>query len=127
MTSISKSGSRLVLQTLKRLHKAFGRDGETVALHLKDLSKSKELGYCEPTESGWRITVDSTIPEDYVLLLLVHEYAHAMTPAWEKEIHGPAFGVAYAAAYRFVFENTEVRRHTTRSGPVTLVADAGDV
>ena len=55
----------------------------------------------------FRIAISDTLPYQFQLWVLVHEWAHAL--AWHTEDHphvedhGPEFGLAYAKAYQVVF------------------------
>lgn len=98
----------------------FGKEGKTLSILLKDLSKSRELAYCMPTDTGWLLVLDKNLHPDVLIHFFVHEYAHTMTPDWERPHHGPAFGVAYAAVYTFVFEDSEPNRRNVKVGVVDL-------
>ena len=54
----------------------------------------------------FKIRLNSTLPIEFQLWVLVHEWAHCMT--WEishrrHDDHGPFFGIAYAEAYNAIY------------------------
>lgn len=65
----------------------------------------ERYGDCDLSGRQFVIRVSNEIGEDAQVLVLVHEYAHAMTWNVLSDDHGPFFGVAYAQAYNAVFED----------------------
>lgn len=62
-------------------------------------------GLCaQKKDNTFSIRIDKTIPERYVIDVLLHEFAHVM--AWEKDsnVHGVNWGIAYSKLYRAYLE-----------------------
>jgi hypothetical protein len=65
---------------------------------------SKELfGDCGFRNKQYYIRVDQNMDEESQVLILIHEWAHAMSWGVKDDNHGPYFGVAYAQAYKAVY------------------------
>ena len=72
-----------------------------------------ESGYCflrdktRTRPKRFEIAICKTLQENAAVLILVHEWAHAL--AWFKEgsNHGPQWGVAYARCWRLLTEENE--------------------
>lgn len=65
-------------------------------------------GSCEILECPDRflLRINGSIPDDYALLILVHEWGHALV--WDEcpdeSPHGPIWGVAFSSAYEALFD-----------------------
>lgn len=95
---------------LRKIHKKFGRPSQSVTLIVKDMSKSTGHGFSYLTEDGWVIEVDEDLDYSMQVYILIHEYAHTMTPEYEKRNHGPAWGIAYSTVYSWFFDGESVVR-----------------
>ena len=61
-------------------------------------------GLCEYKEDKFIIKISQSLPENYSIDVLIHEFAHAV--AWGKDIdvHGTNWGKAYSKVYRLFLE-----------------------
>lgn len=68
-----------------------------------------DFGYAEFVSKGrkhFKVRINSTLPADFQLWVLIHEWAHCMT--WNichrrHDDHGAHFGVAYSEAYNAIY------------------------
>lgn len=95
------------IQTLlRRIHRKFGRKGESIWLNVEYLDNKPYIGLCEKVDGGWRITIDADAEYQFQIHLLIHEYAHTMSADYDRNHHGASWGVAYATVYSYVYDDT---------------------
>ena len=104
----TEKAKRAGRQTLQRLVKAFPPP-HPVKMLIQDLgedcwAETYMLDEAAPT-ARFIIRMQKGIDDDLVKGTLAHEYAHVLAWFWDDEAdHGPAFGLAYACCWQFLFD-----------------------
>lgn len=107
-----------VRRVFNLVHKKFGGP-RTVTLVVGDLTKYKAYGVCAVMDepNTFTIFVEESLNDDLQVYMMIHEYAHTLTPEYGAP-HGPSWGVVYSAIYSFLFDDVSVigkrRKRKTR-------------
>ena len=89
------SNTNLVARLAARYRKRFP--------YLKFRVKRKRMptmfGYCQQTEDGFLVVLDSTLSQEYAIFVLPHEIAHAISFHADDIEHGDNFWTTYRKTY----------------------------
>lgn len=70
-----------------------------ISVRRRNLNSTNCVGYCVKNGKKFQIVVCNTLNEDSAVLILIHEFAHAL--AWGKENdHDAIWGRCYAKCWR---------------------------
>lgn len=61
-------------------------------------------GLCEKLNDKFLIKISNTLPENYSIDVLIHEFAHVVAWGKDNDVHGPNWGKAYSKVYRMFLE-----------------------
>lgn len=92
---------------LKRLRSRLPADLPVKVRFVEGLERiAGDTAFTSKTDTHYLIELDKKISDDMAALLLVHEWAHALTKPWEsREHHSNAWGVKSAKCWRVAVED----------------------
>ncbi len=78
--------------------------GLKVTVRRMSFAPPEHDGECQRRRGRYHIRIKKHLPEYYAIDVLMHETAHVLSWATEKDLHGPLWGRAYSTVYRTFLE-----------------------